>query len=582
MHNRGFHAIARLKPGITMERANVETEQLLNASTPDARKGVRIANFLRDETRDVRAPLLMLLGAVGLLLLIACVNIATLLLGEAATRDIEMSARAALGASRARIMRQLLTESVLLAGAGSALGALLAWWGTKAIVALAPDRIPGIRAAHVDGRVLLATLVAAAVTGLLFGLAPAFTLADSGPAALLRGGQTVRGRGRLQRAMIAVELALSVMLLVGAGLLSRSLQKLSTVDPGFRSENLLTVSLTGRARYWEDTLRLRAFDERLAQRLAAIPGVTAVAFTTTVPFGGGASSSPYLLPGEGDAERQTHKHEVQQRTISTNYFAMLGIPVIAGRAFSDADRSGAPLTAIVSEAAARRDFPNESAIGQRVLYQGLWRTIVGVVRDVKVSRLSAADLPSIYTPLSQRNELPDILVRTRNDAASVASAVKAAVRETDPSFVPGKAQVMDDLVRRSFSEEHFRTALILLFGAIALVLAAVGMYGVTARAVSHRTREVGIRVALGATARLVITMIVRQTLVGVSVGTAAGALMAFAAARLLTPYLYGITAYDPATYAVIFGVLGAVSVIASWIPARRAGYVQPAIVLRGD
>jgi putative ABC transport system permease protein len=386
--NRSFHAIGRLKPGVTLERASTETEQLLNATDPNSRKGIRIADFVRDETRDVRAPLLVLLGAVGLLLLIACVNIATLLLGEAASRDAEMSARAALGASRLRLVRLLLTESLLLSGVGSAFGVLLAWWGTKAIVALAPERIPGIQTAHVDARVLAVTLAAATLTGLLFGLAPAMMLATSGPATLLRSGQTVRGRGRLQRAMIAVELALSVVLLVGAGLLSRSLQKLSAVDPGFRTENLLTMSMSYGGRYWEDTVRLRAFYNQVIPRVRAIPGVTDVTLTTSIPFGGGSSSSPYLLPGEGDAERKSHKHEVQQRTIATNYFALMGIPIIAGRAFSADDRDANGLVAIISEAAARRDFPTESAVGKQGLDPGLHRTIVGVVRDVTVSRLS--------------------------------------------------------------------------------------------------------------------------------------------------------------------------------------------------
>ena len=317
-------------------------------------------------------------------------------------------------------------------------------------------------------------------------------------------------------------------------------------------------------------------------RLRAIPGVTDVTLTTTIPFAGGSNSSPYLLPGEGDAERKSHKHEVQQRTIATNYFAVMGIPVIAGRAFSSDDRDASALVAIISEAAARRDFPTESAVGKQVLYQGLNRTIVGVVRDVKFSRLGAADQPSIYTPMSQRIDLLGIVVRARTDAATMTSAVRAALRDLDPGFVPGQAQVMDDLVRRSFGEERFRTALIALFGAIAAVLAAVGMYGVTSRAVSRRTREVGIRVALGAAPRTVVAMIVNQTLAGVTIGVLIGAAAAVVASRVLVPYLFGVTSYDPVTYGAIFVFLGAVSVVASWVPARRAGRVEPAIVLRGE
>jgi putative ABC transport system permease protein len=580
-HNRGFHAIGRLKAGVTLEQASVETRQLLNASDPMSDKGVRITDFVRDETRDVRAPLLMLLGAVGLLVLIACVNIATLLLGEATTRDVEMSARVALGATRARIVRQLLTESLLLSGVGATIGALLAWWGTKAIVALAPPRIPGILAATVDGRVLSVTLAVATVTGLLFGLAPALTLSESGPATLLRSGQTVRGRGRLQRAMIAAELALSVVLLVGAALLSRSLDKLSSVDPGFRADHLLAVRLSF-ANPRQDTSSLRAFYSDAMARLAAVPGVVGVTAASNVPFTGGSSSSPYLLFGEGDAERQAHKHEVQQRVIASNYFATMGISVIAGRAFDQSDRGTATPVAIISEAAARRDFPNESAVGKRVNYQGTWRDIVGVVRDVKFSRLSADDQPSIYTPISQRLNVLDLVVRTAGDPTAMTATVRDAVRNAGPTVAITGVDAVESLIRRSFGEERFRTALIALFGAIAAILAAVGMYGVTSRAVARRAREVGIRVALGATTASVTRLIVSNTLSGVAVGVAVGGLTAILVSRVLAPYLYGVTARDPIAYAGTFALLAGVSVAASWLPARRAGRVEPAVVLRSE
>jgi len=580
-HNRGFHAIGRLKAGVTLEQASNETRQLLNANDPASSKGVRIVDFVRDETREVRAPLLILLGAVGLLVLIACVNIATLLLGEAAARDIEMSARIALGATRGRIVRQLLTESLLLAGVGATIGVVLAWWGTKAIVALAPAKIPGILAAAVDGRVLVATLLMATMTGLLFGLAPALTLAESGPATLLRSTQTVRGHGRLQRVMIAVELALSVVLLVGAALLSRSLEKVSAVDPGFRRDHLLAVRLSI-ANPWQDTTALRAFYTESMARLAAVPGVVAVTAASNVPFTGGSSSSPYLLTGEGDAERQAHKHEVQQRVIASNYFAAMGISVIAGRAFEAGDRSGATSVAIISEAAARRDFPNESAIGKRVNYQGEWREIVGVVRDVKVNQLSADDQPSIYTPISQRPNVLDLVVRTSGDPAAMAPTVRNVVQTAGPTVAITGVDVVESLIRASFGEERFRTALIALFGTIAAILAGVGMFGVTARAVARRTREVGIRVALGATSSSVIGMIVRGTLVGVLSGVVLGGLTAGLVSRVLAPYLFGVSTHDPVAYAGTFAFLAGVSLLATWLPARRAGRVEPAIVLRGE
>jgi putative ABC transport system permease protein len=579
--NRSFHAIGRLKRGVTIEQASVETRQLLNANDPSVDRGIRISDFVRDETRDVRAPLLILLGAVGLLVLISCVNIATLLLGEAATRDIEMSARIALGATRWRIVRQLLTESVLLSTIGAAIGAVLAWWGTRAIVALAPAKIPGILGATVDWRVLSVTLTMATVTGVLFGLAPALTLAESGPATLLRSGQTVRGRGTLQRAMIATELALSVVLLVGAALFSRSLKTLSVVDPGFRADHLLAIRLSF-ANPWRDTVALRAFYDDALSRLGALPGVVGVTAASNMPFGGGSSSSPYLLIGEGDAERKAHKHEVQQRVIEANYFATMGIPLIAGRIFAASDRTDVTPVAIISEAAARRDFPNESAIGKRVNYQGSWRTIVGIVHDVKYSRLSASDQPSIYTPISQRVSVLDIIVRTKSDPAAMTSTLREVVHNVGPTIAITGVESMEALIQRSFGEERFRTALIALFGVIAAVLSAVGMYGVTARAVARRTREVGIRVALGATSSSVIQMIVRGTLSGVSMGIVVGTFGALAVGRLLTPYLYGVTTHDPVAYVGALGLLAGVAVTASWLPARRAGSVEPAVVLRGE
>jgi putative ABC transport system permease protein len=579
--NRGFIAIGRMKPGVTVQQAALETQRLLNATNPAKPYGIRISDFVRDETREVRAPLLLLLGAVGLLLLIACVNIATLLLGEAATRDLEISARVALGASRGRIARQLLTESLLLSGIGSILGVLLAWWGTRVIVALAPQRIPGIGSARVDGHVLFVAFLAAAITGILFGCAPAFTLSTTGPASLLRGAMTVRGGGRLQRIMIAAELALSVVLLIGAGLLSRSLQKLSAVDPGFRADHLLTVQLRGRGQYWKDTARLREYYAQAMPRLRALPGVQSVSVASVVPFSGSSSSSPFLLPGEGDAERASHKHEVQQAVVEPNYFSLMGIPLVAGRAFSSDDNGSAPLVAIITEATARRDFPSETAIGQRVLYHGQWVTIVGIVRDVKIARLSADMLPGIYTPLAQRpDELPQFVIRSRGEAAALASAAREALRGIDPTITPVKFDVMSELVTRSFDEERFRTALIVLFGAMAAVLAAVGLFGVTTRAVSRRTREVGIRVALGAETRSVVAMIVNQTMRGVAAGSVIGAVVAFIASQSLTPYLFGVTAHDPLTYAAIVVFLGSISILASWLPARRAGRIEPAIVLR--
>jgi putative ABC transport system permease protein len=468
----------------------------------------------------------------------------------------------------------------VLALAGSAIGTMLAWWMTKAIVALAPEKLPGIQNVHIDARVLLAALVAAAGTGVLFGLAPAIALSSTGPAALLRGGQTARGRGALQRFMIAAELALSVVLLVGAGLLMRSLEKLTAVNPGFRTEHLVLARASIAGDAWRDTLRLAATNEAALARLSMVPGVAAVAGVDYAPFSGATSSSPYLLPGEPDEFIKLHKHEVQQRSVTPNYFNVMGIPIVAGRAFDATDRNGGVPVAIISEAAARRDFPTQSALGKLVKYQGEWRTIVGIVADIKFARLSAEDQPSIYLPVSQRLETLSYVVRVNRDAGSLTPAIRTALRAADSRMIVGSIDEMPALIKRTFAEERFRTTLISLFGAMAALLAAVGMYGVTARAVSRRTREMGIRVALGATATNVVRLIVGQTLSGVSIGVAVGVAAALVASRLVQPYLFGVSMRDPVTYAAILALLGVVSLCASWLPARRAGRIAPAMVLR--
>jgi predicted permease len=412
-------------------------------------------------------------------------------------------------------------------------------------------------------------------------LLPALATSRRGAAAALRSsGQSVPGRGRLQRTLIAVELALSVVLLVGATLLTRSLNKLTAVDPGFRPENLLVVRLALPGFAFDSVAEDRFYRESVA-RLAQLPGVAAVtAVGNGVPFTGSASSSGYFRAGEENDQKR--RHSAQQRDVLPNYFSVMGIPVLAGRAFTPDDRSGAALVVILSETAAKRDWPNESPIGQRVSFQGELRTVVGIVADAKHSKLSADNDPTIYSPYDQRQTGASLLVRTKADPVPVIPSVRRTLQDVAPTAVIAGVDEMDKFIQRSYSEERFRTVLIGLFGAMAAVLAVVGMYGVTARAVSGRTREVGIRVALGATSSSVIRLIVSQTLGGVAIGVVAGTLASIAASGVLAPYLFGVSTYDPLTYVGIFAGLALVAVAASWVPARRAGRVQPAIVLRGE
>jgi len=587
--NHSYRAVARLAPGASMERARVETSRLLSETTRSGPKGVRLDWFQSDQVRDAKAPLLILLGAVVLLLGIACVNTATLALGEAATRDQEMATRLAIGASRVALVRQVLTESLVLAVAGGALGVVLAALGTKTLIALAPPRIPGLADVGMDRRVLAAAVIVAVITGLLFGLAPALVSAGTGPASVLRAGagQSARGRGALQRSLVALELALSVVLLVGAGLLARSLDKLTAVDAGFRTENLLAVRTSLPGPLARDSARVVRYYEGILARIPAIPGVVAMTLGSQPPFNGGSSSS--TIEREGDATptaggaSSPPSREAQQRLVVPGFFSTLGIPLLAGREFTAADRGGAPNVVIVSDALARRDFPGESPLGQRVKYQGQWRTIVGVVGDVHFQKLSRDVEPTIYAPPSQRGSWNlQVLIRTAGEPMSLTASVRSAIHEIEPRATVIAQNDMQELIRRSSVEERYRTLLISLFGVLAVLLASIGMYGVTARAVARRTREVGIRLALGSTGAGVVRLLVSHTLVGVVVGVCAGLLGGVAAGRLLSPFLFGVGASDPVTHVAIVVVLACVSVLASWLPARRAGRLEVAGVLRGE
>lgn len=583
--NHSYLTVARLAPGVSIDRAQLETSHLLSVNESGHEKGVRVAGWQGDQVRDAKAPLLVLLGAAALLLGIACVNTATLSLGESATREQEMATRLAIGAGRGRLVRQMLTESLLVALAGGLVGVLCAAAGTRTLVALAPPRIPGLSAVHMDLRVLGAALVLTVTTGVLFGIAPAFVSGSTGPASLLRvgAGQTARGRASLQRGLVALELALSVVLVVGAGLLMRSLEKITAVDPGFRADHLLVVRTSLPRPVATDSARVVRFYDGLGTRLRAIPGVKAVTFGTQPPFNGGSSSSSIEREGAAGAGTPQATREAQQRMVVPGFFATLGIPVRAGREFDAGDRAGAPNVAIVSDALARRDFPNESPLGKRVKYQRSWWTIVGVVGDVHYQKLTRDVEPTIYTPSAQRGTWSlQILIRSAGDPAALSAPVRGAIQEVESRATIVAMDDMLELIRRSSLEERYRTLLVSLFGGMAILLAAIGIYGVTARAVSRRTREVGIRLALGATGERVVRLLVGQTLVGVVAGVVIGVLAALAASRLLSPFLFGIDAIDPATYAWMVALLALVSAVASWLPARRAGRLEVAGVLRGE
>jgi putative ABC transport system permease protein len=583
--NHSYPALGRIKPGVSLAAASAEAERLIRGEQKPERHGMRLQSWQADQTREVRRPLLLLFGAAALLLLIACVNVATLLLGEVAARRQELAARVAMGASRARVLRQLLTEGLVLAGAGALLGAAFAWAGTQLLVALAPARLPGLPDVHMDLRVLAFAMAAALLTGIAIGLAPGLTLAEAGPADILRGatGQSARGRGRLQTTLIAVECSLSVILLVAAGLLSRSLAKLTAVDPGLRTENVLSVRVSVGRAVARDEERLRRFYTAVAERIRALPGVAGVTATSQAPFGGGWSSSSFEKEGEiASTDQDRVRHEAQQRTTLPGYFKEMGIPVLAGRAYDQRDVLGTPLVLVINQTLARRDWPNESPLGKRIKWQGKVREVIGIVGDSKFATLATGYEAMLYAPVAQQAGGLSFLVRGRQDPRPLLNVLRAEISAVEPNAVVTGSDLLSEQVKRSFAEERYRAVLIVLFGAIAALLAAVGMYGVTSRAVARRTREIGIRTALGAQARSVTGLMIRQSLAGVVIGAGAGLLGSLLVARYLGQFLFGIKPTDPLTYAAMLGLLSLVTVAASWLPARRAGKVEPAVALRGE
>jgi predicted permease len=587
-----YHAVARLAPGVRLKDASREAARILHAASDSSLgpHGTRLVEWQSDQTRHARAPLLALLGAVGLLLVIACANVATLLLGEGSTRDREMAARLALGARRRRLARQLLTESLVLAIAGGALGTTLAWSGTRGLLALAPPDIPGLGAVRMDGRILAFALATMVATGLLFGVAPALASARTDVSGVLLGGSRAmtQRRGALQRALVAGELALSMMLLVGAGLLLRSLDRILAVDPGFRPGGLLVIETSLPLAMAAEGSAVHKIYSAVLTRVAGFPGVRAATVATSPPFAGRAGISSVETESDGmSTARRDARSAAEHRTVSPGYFATLGTPLLAGRDFSPTDRAGAPSVAVVSEALARRDFPRGSPIGRRVRFLGEWRTIVGVVGDVRHSRLTSDIQPVIYMPFAQRDMWTMTLVvrattALEANAGSLAPAVRRAVTEADPRLTVTAGTPMVELVRRTFAEERYRATLMSLFGVLAVTLTAVGVYGVTSRSVAHRTREVGIRLALGASPGVVVRQLAGSTLVGVGVGVAAGLVGSALVGGVLSPFLFGVDRGDPITYAGVVALLGAVSVAASWMPARHAGRIDVTNALRAE
>lgn len=589
-HNRSYAALARLKPGATTGQATAELSRILGQVANAARGSVngsgvaaRVEQWQLDQTRSVRASLWILFGAVVLLLLIACVSVATLMLGEAARRVPEISARAALGAAPGRIARQLMTESLAIAALGAAFGGVLAVAGVRVLVAMAPAKIPGIADVRLDWRVMVFAMVCAAGTGVLFGLAPALMLLRRGHNTSVRAGvgQTPRGARVLQHGLVAAEIALSLVLLTGCVLLGRSLKRLTDVAPGFEAQNVHAVQFLEQRAFQMDDERVARYYPAAVQAIATIPGVSAVSASSSVPFLQGGSSSPVRsdVREYGPEDRGAN---AQQRTILPNYFQTMGIATVAGRAFDATDQAGSAPVVIVSEAEARRDWPGVSPIGHRLHWQGGWRTVVGVVRDVKYTQLSRADEPTLYVPLAQSPNSMMLVVRGTAAGSVLERALRDRLSPIDPAVTVAAVTPMTRLIGKSYSEERYRAMLASLFGILASILSAVGIYGVVSRAVARRMRETGIRIALGSPTGALTWLLMRETMVGVGVGLAIGLPLALGIAGQLKPYLFGIAPNDPIALGAATLVLAGAAILATLQPARRAGKVDPVVVLRSD
>ncbi len=592
-------AIGRAKPGVPLDRVASEVSLIgkqLAAKYPDSNEGLDFAAapLLEAMVGDVRKAMLILLGAVGFVLLIACVNVANLLLARAAARESEMAVRTALGAGRGRLVRQLLTESVVLSLLGAGLGLLLAVWGVDMLIGLQPQGVPRLDNVRIDTTVVLFTIGLAVGTGVLFGLVPALQTTRSSLAGSLkeagRGALTSRSGSRVRSALVVSEIALAVMLLAGAGLLIRSFTRLASVDPGFRVEQALTFELTlPDARYEKEPQQVGYFD-RLIPRLRATPGVQSAAAVVSLPLSGSSIVLTFEIAGRPPLP-PSQQPAMQVRVATPDYFQTVGIPLKRGRVFTEQDRDGAPPVVLITESAARQYFPDEDPIGKKITLgwgrgPGTPRAggeVVGIIGDVKDAGLDEADPPQIYLPYRQWPlQSMAVVLKTAVPPERVADAARREVYSVDPNIPVGNVRTLQQVVERSISQPRFYMTLLTLFAALALVLAAIGTFGVLSYAVAQRSREIGIRMALGAQERTVVGLIVRHAMILAAGGVALGVTAAWFLSKLLSTFLFATNPRDLATFAAVSLTLGLVALLASYLPARRATKIDPVVALRAE
>jgi putative ABC transport system permease protein len=596
--NRNRHyleVIARLKPGVTLPQAQSEMTTIgarLQQQYPQSNTdvGVAVTSLHEHVVGDIKPALLILLGAVGLVLLIACANVANLLLARAAIRQKEIALRVALGARRWRLLRQFLTESVLLATLGGLLGLAIAFAGLLLLASFIPENIAQAREISLDVKVLGFTLLVAWVTGLVFGLAPAIQALRMNQGETLKEGgrDSVTGRSgkRLRGLLVMAEVAVSLVLLIAAGLLINSFLRLRNIDPGFKVDHLLTMKIELPEPKYEAFAQRAAFYTDLVQRVQSLAGVRSAAVTTNVPLYRQGNSTSVQLEGKPQPP-PGQEPIVVTRIISPSYFDTMSIPLLAGRKLTDQDTETTPNAVVISETMARRFWPGEEAIGKRLAAgrartDADWIQVVGIVKDVRQFQLNAEPRPQMYVSYRQADFFApeDLVVKTDVEPASLAAAVRKVVWEIDKDQPVSNIKTMEEILGDSIARQRFSMLLLGVFAGVALLLAAVGIYGVMSYSVAQRTHEIGIRMALGAQTGAVLKLAVGYGLKLVVAGVLIGLVAAFVLTRLMSTLLFGVTPTDPATFALISLLLIAVAALASYIPARRATKVDPLIALR--
>jgi putative ABC transport system permease protein len=589
---RYFTVIGRLAPDVTLEAAQAETNviavRLAEANDGDAQHvEARLVPLHEELVGEVRPVLILLLGSVGLVLLIACANVANLLLARSAARTREVAVRAALGAGRSRLVRQFMTENVLLALGAGGIGLLVSIWGVEALVRLVPADVPRLSEIGVDGAVLLFTLVVSLLTGAAFGLIPALQASRPDLQASLKEGSRGAGEGRRSRRfsglIVVAEVALSLVLLCAAGLLFKSLVRLLSVDPGFRTENLLVMRIDLPETRYPEADQRRAFFREITERVSTVPGVDSAAAALALPFSGMAATLTFEVEGRSSPGGEDLATEYQP--VSPGYFRTMGIPLIKGRTFTGRDDADAPRVVVINEAMARWQWPGEDPIGRSIAVADPsdFMEIVGVVGDVRHFGLESAPRPEVYISCLQDPwPFMALVVRAKVDPLSLTGAVRDQVLAVDPEQAVYAVSTFEQVIERSTKQRRFTALLLGLFTGVALLLALVGIYGVMSNSVGQRAHEIGIRMALGARRDEVLRLVMGWGLRMVLQGTVIGLAAALVLTRFLSSMLFGISPADPIVLASVVLVLVAASALAAYLPAHRASRVDPVVALRNE